>query len=86
MNLVGFVLHPDDGMRYERMPKIIAKIVVHALLFVVAMVVFFLGLGIGLQVNPTVGTILWGVAAVIAILNLLLIFLTSWGEDEKGTR
>ena len=51
------------------------KIIVQVLLFIVAAVVFFIGLGVGLQFNPTYGTILWIVAAAIFILNLLWIVL-----------
>ena len=43
------------------------------LLFVVAVVVFFLGLGIGLAFNPIIGLILWVVAPAIAVSNLLWI-------------
>ena len=42
------------------------KMAAHALLFVVAIVVFFLGLGIGLQYNPNLGTLLWIAAVAIA--------------------
>ena len=47
-----------------------AKITAHVLLFLLAVVVFYLGLGVGLQVSPTLGTFLWAAAAVIAALNL----------------
>ena len=50
------------------------KIAAHALLFVIAVVVFFLGLGVGLQFNPTLGTLLWIAAAAIAGLNVLWMF------------
>ncbi len=50
------------------------RIVVHVLLFLLAIVVFFFGLGVGLQFNPTYGTILWIVAGVIFVLNLLWMF------------
>ena len=50
------------------------KIAAHALLFVIAVVVFFLGLGVGLQHNPTLGTLLWIAAAAIAGLNVLWMF------------
>ena len=41
-----------------------------ALLFVIAVFVFYLGLGVGLQINPAAGMALWDVAAVIVALNL----------------
>ena len=42
----------------------------HLLLFLVAVVVFYLGLGVGLAWNPAVGTVLWVVAGAIALGNL----------------
>ena len=49
------------------------KVAAHAALFLVAVVVFYLGLGVGLQVSPTWGTVLWIVAIAIALLNILWI-------------
>ena len=50
-----------------------AKMVAHVLLFVLAVVVFYLGLGVGLTMNPTLGTLLWIVAFAIAGINLFWI-------------
>ena len=52
----------------------VVKSAAHMLLFLLAGLVFFLGLGIGLQLNPIVGTALWAVAGAIAALNLLWIY------------
>lgn len=41
------------------------KTAAHLLLFLLAVVVFYVGLFIGLQVNPTIGTLLWLLAAAI---------------------
>ena len=41
----------------------------HLLLFLVAGAVFLFGLGVGLQHNPDLGTLLWVVAVAIAVLN-----------------
>ena len=49
------------------------RIAVQALLFVLAVVVFFLGLGIGLALNPALGTLLWIVSGAIVVLNLIWI-------------
>ena len=49
------------------------RIAAHVLLFLLAVVVFYLGLGVGLQVSPILGTLLWIAAAVIAVLNLFWI-------------
>ena len=48
-----------------------AKTIVNVLLFIVAGVLFFIGLGLGLQYSPSVGTALWIAAGVIVVLNVL---------------
>ena len=57
---------------------------VRSLLFVVAVVVFFLGLGIGLAFNPIIGLILWVVAPAIAVSNLALDTLALGQEALRG--
>ena len=47
------------------------RIAGHILLFLLAVVVFYLGLGIGLQVNTTLGTLLWFTAAGLVAMNLV---------------
>ena len=49
------------------------RVAVHVLLFLLAFVVFFLGLGVGLAFNPTLGTALWIASGVIVILNIVWI-------------
>ena len=49
------------------------RVIVHVLLFMLALAVFYLGLGIGLTHNPTIGTAMWGAAAMIVAINLVLI-------------
>lgn len=49
------------------------RIALQSLLFVVAIAVFFFGTGVGLQVNPGLGTLLWAVAAAIAAVNVIWI-------------
>ena len=49
------------------------RVITHALLFVLAVVIFFLGLSVGLALNSTLGSILWIVAGGIAVLNLIWI-------------
>lgn len=56
------------------MTTVVARIVAHVLLFALAVVVFYLGLGVGLALNPTIGTLLWIVAAGLFGLNLFWIF------------
>ena len=47
------------------------KLVLHVMVFAVAAVVFFLGLGIGLSQNPAIGTLLWILAGGIAVANAI---------------
>ena len=58
------------------------KTAIHALLFVVAFALFFLGLGLGLQHDPTLGTALWIAAIAIAALNGLWIFRSRAGTGQ----
>ncbi len=43
----------------------------HVLLFVVAGIVFYIGLGVGLQYDPNLGTLLWATSGAIVVLNVL---------------
>lgn len=43
---------------------------IHALTFLVAVVIFYFGLGVGLAFNPTLGTLLWVAAFAVAGLNV----------------
>ena len=52
------------------------KIVVHILLFVLALIVFYFGLGVGLAFNPALGSLLWLVSAGIAAGNVVWLVLT----------
>ena len=49
------------------------RVSLHILLFLVAILVFYLGLGIGLALNPLIGTLLWFAAGVIGVGNLVWI-------------
>ena len=60
------------------------KIVVHVLVFGAAVVVFYLGLGIGLAFNPIIGTVLWIVAAGIAVLNAFWILRSTGRKALTG--
>ena len=51
----------------------ILKIGAHILLFLLALVMFYIGLFLGLQVNPNYGNLMWIGAAAIAGLNILWI-------------
>jgi hypothetical protein len=62
----------------------VARVTAHILLFVLAIAVFYIGLGIGLQHNPTIGSVLWFTAAAIAVLNL--IWILRWRRRNGHTR
>ena len=51
------------------------RIAIHIVLFLVAIVIFYLGLGIGLAANPTIGTVLWFVSGAMFAGNLLWLIL-----------
>ena len=51
--------------------RLAVRAVLHVLVFLVAGIVFFVGLGIGLSQNPAIGTLLWLVAAGIAVANAI---------------
>ena len=51
------------------------RIAIHVVLFLVAVSVFYLGLGIGLAANPTIGTVLWFVSGAMFAGNLLWLIL-----------
>ncbi len=48
----------------------VIRISTHVLLFIAAVVVFYLGLGMGLTQSPTIGTLLWLAAGLILAGNL----------------
>ena len=49
------------------------RIIAHLLLFVMALAVFYFGLGVGLAFNPVLGTLLWLLAGAIGIGNIVWI-------------
>ena len=49
------------------------RIAAHVLLFALAIVVFFLGLGVGLALNSALGTLLWIAAVGLFALNVFWI-------------
>ena len=56
------------------------RIIAHVLLFILALAVLWGGLGVGLQYNPTIGTIMLFAALGIAAAN------TFWIFRPKGQR
>ena len=55
------------------MVRTILRVALHVALFGIAFFTFILGLGVGLAVNPTAGTLLWVVAGLIALANIVWI-------------
>ena len=56
---------------------------VHLLVFPLAFVMFFLGLGVGLTIFPPLGMLIWAVALAIAGLNMLWLFRL-WRQCRRG--
>ena len=50
--------------------KKVVRVCMHVFVFLVALVIFYFGLGVGLAVNPWLGTLLWILALAVAGLNL----------------
>ena len=55
------------------MVRTILRVVLHTAVFVIAFFTFILGLGIGLAVNPAAGTLLWVLAGLIGVANVIWI-------------
>lgn len=51
------------------------RIALHVFLGLLAVVIFYAGLGVGLILNPTMGTILWFVSGALFVGNLLWLIL-----------
>ena len=54
-----------------------------AFVFVVTFVAFYVGLGMGLQVDPNIGTILWLLAMVLATLNIVWILRSRRTQQRR---
>lgn len=50
--------------------SVLLKNVLHVLLFLLAGIFFHLGLVLGLQISPALGTAMWVITAAILALNL----------------
>ena len=50
--------------------RMVIRMGIHVLVFLVALVIFFFGLGVGLILNPTLGTLLWIASFTVAGLNV----------------
>ena len=66
--------------------KTALRIAFHVVLALLAVVIFFLGLGVGLALNPTIGAILWFVSGALFVGNLLwlILFLNKRREAAQG--
>ena len=62
------------------------RIALHVVLALLAVVIFYVGLGVGLALNPTIGTILWFASGALFVGNLLwlILFLNKRREATQG--
>ena len=64
--------------------SLVIRIVLHVALFLVAVAVFYLGLGVGLALNPAIGMVLWFVSGALFAGNLLWLMLYLWKRREPA--
>ena len=66
--------------------KTTLRIAAHVALALLAVAIFYAGLGVGLQYNPAIGTILWFVSGALFVGNLLwlILFLNKRREAAQG--
>ena len=55
------------------------KLAAHVALLFGSIVVFYLGLGVGLQISPLFGTALWLVAGAMVVLNVVWVVRSYFG-------
>ena len=62
------------------------RIALHVVLALLAVVMFYVGLFMGLQVNTTIGTVLWFASGALFVGNLLwlILFLNKRREAARG--
>ncbi len=62
------------------------RIALHVVLALVAVVMFYVGLFMGLQVNTAIGTVLWFASGALFVGNLmwLILFLNKRREAARG--
>ena len=64
---------------------LILRIVLHVAVFAAALLIFTLGLGVGLSLSSAAGTFLWLVAGVIAVGNIVWIVRRIRGRPDNGS-
>ena len=74
-NLIGY----HGGM-------LMLRVILHMAIFAVALLIFTLGLGVGLALNPAAGTPLWLVASVVAVGNAVWIVRHLRGRSGQRPR
>ena len=68
------------------MERTTLRVVLHAGIFIASFMIFALGMGVGLAVNPAASTLLWMVAGVIAVGNVVCIIPVGVGTPTRGLR
>ena len=63
---------------------LILRVVLHVTIFAAAVLIFTLGLGVGLALNSAAGTFLWLVAGVLAVGNVVWIVRRLRGRPDRG--
>ncbi|MXZ89939.1 MAG: hypothetical protein F4W95_00480 [Chloroflexi bacterium] len=60
------------------MAPLLGRILAHGLIFLLALAIFYAGMGVGLTYNPIVGMAIWIAAVAVGITNLICIAFVRW--------
>ena len=77
-----------DGSGWEKLlgyhgNMLILRVVLHVAIFAAAFLIFTLGLGVGLALNPAAGTLLWLIAGAVAVGNAVWIVRRLRGRPDQ---
>ena len=77
---------PVNAKRQATIMIRILRVAAHAVLFITAFLLFFLGIGVGLSLNPLLGMTLWAVAALITGGNIWWMLHRSSAKNRKDEK
>ena len=65
---------------------VIVRVLLHAAIFAAAFLIFTPGLGVGLALSPVAGTLLWLVAGLVAVANVIWIVRGRRRRSDQSNR
>ena len=84
--MAGFDENGREKLQECHGSMLILRVVLHVAVFVAAFLIFTLGLGVGLALNPAAGTLLWLAAGVVAVGNAVWIVRRLRGRSDQRPR